>query len=118
MAMYELNGDRPFADSAGHPLHRAMTDVAYCKHAWDAGFQHERIAVRGPAWRPLAVAHHFRSRQDEAARVPLDEAVQPVGARLRADKNEKAGRGHRLHGSRAVAGDRNRLQLRLTVHGY
>src|SRR5277367_488145 len=79
----ERHGHRALADGAGHALDRARAHVAGHKDAGHACLEHVRVAVEWPV-RPL----HVVAGEDEAARVALDDAGQPVGARSGADEHE------------------------------
>src|SRR5690348_7802189 len=89
ISMNKLNRDGSLAHAGSYAFHRPVADVAHCEHSLGARLQQERIAVRGPAARALPLFEHIRAGQDEAEVITLDETIQPVGARLRADEHEK-----------------------------
>src|SRR4051794_29472286 len=74
---------RPLADRAGDALDRACAHVAGDEHAGHGGLEHVRIALEREA-RGLGV----RSREDEAALVAADDALEPVRARRGPDEHE------------------------------
>ncbi len=59
-----------------------MAHVADREYAGHAGFEQAGIAFERPALGPLAIPQQVRAGQDETALVALDDAVQPLGARL------------------------------------
>ena len=68
----------------------AVADIANHKDAWDIGLEQAGIAVESPGGGPLAVPKKVRTGKDKAALVALDKIAEPLGARLRANENEKA----------------------------
>ena len=89
VAVGESHGHRALADGRGDPLDRVGAYVAGDEHAGDAGLQRPRVAVQRPAARPLPVDEQVGAGEQEAALVALERAGQPVGARLRADEDER-----------------------------
>src|SRR5271165_1176666 len=46
--MYQIDGDRSFANSGGHPLYVSGADVAHGEDTWQAGFEHLWRAGKRP----------------------------------------------------------------------
>ncbi len=79
----ELDDDRAFANSRGHPLDRAAPHVADGINARQARFKNRGLMGRG---RPLvveclALAGKIAPRLDEPLAIEDQRAIEPTGAR-------------------------------------
>src|SRR5260221_8870884 len=94
--MHELDDDSAFADTGCHPLYRAVPHVANDKNTGNVRLQQPWIAVERPAFGSLSIFKQIGARQNEAALVTFDQAIEPFRAGLRADENEQAAGRHLL----------------------
>src|SRR5580704_8186806 len=101
--MHELDDDGTFTDARGDAFYRTVADIADDENAWDVGFEQAGIAIEGPGRGAFAIAKEVWTGEDEAALVAFDETAEPLGARLRANKDEKTGGGKLLAFSRGLA---------------
>src|SRR5262249_36102457 len=108
--MHELDGYGTLANAGSHPLHRAVAYVPDRKHTRQIGFEERRIAVEGPASGTFSVKEQVGAGEDESTRISGHHAVQPIGDRLRADKDKYRRSANLAHLSGTVAADRYRLQ--------
>src|SRR3954454_20033838 len=88
--MHERDRHRTVADRAGHPLGRAVADVARREQAGDAGLEREGVPGERPVGRPLAVGEQVGAGEDVARRVEPDAGVPgPAGAGRSAQAEEE-----------------------------
>src|SRR5690242_13086509 len=113
--MHELDDDGAFTDAGGHALYGTVAHVANDEDPGDVSFQQARIAVESPGRGTLAISKKVGPRENEAALVALDKIAEPCGARLRADKDEKARGGELLARSSGLAQHGDTGQARVAL---
>src|SRR6476646_6783398 len=84
----EGDHDRAFADRRRHPFDAAAANVAYRKHARQAGLQGIRWARQRPARRVEIVRRQIATGLDEALVVERDTALEPLGVWYRTHHHE------------------------------
>src|SRR5215471_8346234 len=116
MCMDELNCNRALADAGCNAFNGPMPNVAHRKDSRNAGFQKERLALQRPAVRALSLPEKVRPGKDKSVGVPLEETLEPFGARRGADEDEQRSGRHPFDRARAGAGYRDRLQPIFAVY--
>ncbi len=112
----ELYRDRAFptpdATRFTDPWRTSLT----ANSARHAGFQQARLTLQRPTLGTFAVVHHRRAGQDEPVLVARHYAVQPVGARLRADEDKQGAGIHAFSSVGLGALDGDGFQVILSMH--
>ena len=70
-----------------------MPDIAGNKYSWNAGFEIEGIAIRGPPGRAPAISQEMLARYHVTLNITFDDPGEPIGAGNGAGVNQqRAGR--------------------------
>src|SRR5687767_7508809 len=116
--MNELHGDRAFANGRGNALDGAMADIADHEYTGHARLEQFRLAVERPAPGRTTVAYQIAPGENEATLVSFDGVLQPLGPRLRADKDEERARGDFLSAFACPDGDGFQMGLAVNLGDF